>query len=69
LQELDCFWHLILNSFEHIAFEDIDWKHFDPDWLAKKAFLRKRGADLVFFPYTQTTSSTKIKGVIEKKLS
>lgn len=51
-----------------VQFSGSDYEH-DPDWLAKKAFLRKRGADLVFFPYTQTTSSTKIKGVIEKKLS
>lgn len=40
----------------------------DPEWLAKKAYLEKRGARLVFFPYTQTTSSTKIKELIEKKL-
>ena len=36
----------------------------DPDWLAKQAYLRKRGSDLVFFPYTQGTSSTKLKAVI-----
>lgn len=40
----------------------------DPAWLAKKAWLEKRGSEMVFFPYTQTTSSTKIKGMIEKKL-
>jgi len=40
----------------------------DPVLLAKKEYLKKRGADLVFFPYTQSTSSTKIKGLIEKKL-
>ncbi len=36
----------------------------DPEWLAKQSYLRKHGADLVFFPYTQSTSSTKLKAVI-----
>lgn len=40
----------------------------DPVWLAKKAFLQKQGSDMVFFPYTQSTSSTKIKALIEKEL-
>jgi cytidyltransferase-like protein len=40
----------------------------DPQWLAKQAFLRKHGSDMVFFPYTQSTSSTKLKAMIEKKL-
>lgn len=40
----------------------------DPVWLAKKTFLQKQGSDMVFFPYTQSTSSTKIKALIEKKL-
>lgn len=39
-----------------------------PGWLAKKEFLQKKGSDLVFFPYTQSTSSTKIKELIKKKL-
>ena len=40
----------------------------DPSWVAKKEFLNKQGADLVFFPYTKGTSSTKLKEVINKKL-
>ncbi len=38
------------------------------DWLSDKEFLERNGAEMVFFPYTQSTSSTKIKGLIEKKL-
>ncbi len=40
----------------------------NPIWLAKKAFLQKHGSDMVFFPYTKSTSSTQIKKLIEKKL-
>lgn len=36
----------------------------NPNWLAEKAFLEKNGAELVFFPYTESTSSTKLKKVI-----
>lgn len=36
----------------------------DPGWLARKVFLQQHGADMVFFPYTQTTSSTEIKNQI-----
>lgn len=39
----------------------------DPIWLAKKVFLQKHGSDMVFFPYTETTSSTEIKDVISGK--
>lgn len=33
----------------------------NPYWLAKKAFLQQYGSDLVFFPYTEGTSSTELK--------
>lgn len=40
----------------------------DPYWLADKEFLEENGAEMVFFPYTEQTSSTNIKALIEKKL-
>ena len=40
----------------------------DPAWLKKQEFLRKHGAELVFFPYTESTSSTKLKEMIGRKL-
>ena len=50
-----------------VQFSGSDYEN-DPIWLAKKVFLQKQGSDLVFFPYTQSTSSTKLKGLIEKGL-
>lgn len=40
----------------------------DPAWEEKREYLRKRGSDLVFFPYTQSTSSTRLKALIEQQL-
>lgn len=38
----------------------------DPGWLSSQVFLRQHGSDMVFFPYTETTSSTEIKGQINQ---
>lgn len=40
----------------------------NPDWLADKEFLEKHGSEMVFFPYTESTSSTKLKKLIEQKM-
>jgi cytidyltransferase-like protein len=40
----------------------------DPNWLAEREFLRKQGSELVFFPYTESTSSTRIKALIDRHL-
>ncbi len=39
----------------------------DPKWGAKKEFLQRHGADLVFFPYTEGISTTQLKDVINKQ--
>ena len=49
-----------------VQFSGSDYAN-DETWLAKREFLRKHGADMFFFPYTESTSSTKIKGQIERK--
>lgn len=50
-----------------VQFSGSDYEH-STTWLNKQAFLRSRGSEMVFFPYTESTSSTKIKGLIDKKL-
>ena len=37
----------------------------NPIWLEEKRLLMERGSDVIFVPYTKTTSSTKIKKAIE----
>ncbi len=50
-----------------VQFSGSDYEH-DSVWLAKKKFLEERGSTMVFFPYTESTSSTKLKKLIEQKL-
>ena len=57
-------WHLY--HFD-VQFSGSDYEH-DEYWLREKAFLEQHGATMVFFPYTQSTSSTKLKALIEKRL-
>lgn len=49
-----------------VQFSGSDYEN-NPDWIATKTYLRQRGADLVFFPYTEQTSSTKIKTQIQER--
>lgn len=51
-----------------VQFSGSDYEH-DPRWLAEKEFLEKNGATMVFFPYTQSTSSTKLKKAIEGRIN
>lgn len=48
-------------------FSGSDYRN-NPDWLADKEFLEKHGSEMVFFPYTESTSSSKLKQLIEKRL-
>ena len=50
-----------------VQFSGSDYE-YDPIWLAKKKFLEDRGATMVFFPYTQSTSSSKLKKLIERRM-
>lgn len=40
----------------------------NPDWQARKIFLQQHGSDMVFLPYTETTSSTEIKEQISRRI-
>lgn len=43
-----------------VQFSGSDYEN-DPIWLAQRAFLRRHGSDIIFFPYTLSVSSTQIK--------
>lgn len=48
-----------------VMFSGDDYKD-DAYWLGEREWLRSHGSDIVFFPYTQSTSSTKLKAAIEQ---
>lgn len=50
-----------------VQFSGSDYAN-DPSWEAEKQFLEEHGVDMVFFPYTESTSSSKIKALIDQKL-
>lgn len=50
-----------------VQFSGSDYEN-NPEWLETKKWLESHGSTMVFFPYTQQTSSTKIKALIEKGL-
>lgn len=51
-----------------VQFSGSDYEN-DPVWLSEKEFLEKNGSTMVFFPYTQSTSSTKLKKAINSKIN
>ena len=48
-----------------VQFSGSDYER-DAGWLEKQSYLRERGADLVFFPYTDSVSTTKLKEVLRE---
>lgn len=48
-----------------VQFSGSDYEN-NPTWLSQKTYLQQHGSDLVFFPYTQSTSSSKLKEKIGK---
>lgn len=50
-----------------VQFSGSDYEN-DPGWLEARQYLRDHGSEMLFFPYTLSTSSTKIKSLIEKGL-
>ncbi len=50
-----------------VQFSGSDYQD-DPVWQAEKEFLEAHGVDMVFFPYTESVSSSKLKALIDKSL-
>lgn len=51
-----------------VQFSGSDYEN-NPYWLSEKAFLEENGSTMVFFSYTQSTSSTKLKKAIESRIA
>lgn len=48
-----------------VMFVGDDWKG-KPNWVRYEAEMAERGVDVVYFPYTQGTSSTKLRDVLKR---
>lgn len=57
------------DKYHYGAFFSGDDYSGNPVWMEEKRLLNERGSDVIFFPYTQTTSSTKIKQAIQAQLN
>ena len=57
------------DKYHYDAFFSGDDYSGNPVWMEEKRLLNERGSDVIFFPYTQTTSSTKIKQAIQAQIN
>tara|TARA_B100000925_G_scaffold281940_1_gene254253 strand:+ start:482 stop:910 length:429 start_codon:yes stop_codon:yes gene_type:complete len=48
-----------------VLFVGDDWKG-DPKWIEYEQMLNKKNVDVIYFPYTKSTSSTKINQILDK---
>lgn len=48
-----------------VQFSGSDYES-DPTWLSQKTYLQQHGSDIVFFPYTKSVSSTRLKEKLKK---
>jgi len=48
-----------------VLFVGDDWKG-DPNWIKYEEMLNKKKVDVIYFPYTKSTSSTKINNILDK---
>lgn len=69
--EIPFFYRGTVEAFEkyhfNVQFSGSDYMN-NPGWAEMRKYLNDHGADMVFFPYTKQTSSTKLKALIDKEL-
>ena len=60
---------IILSCLYHfdVQFNGTDHMN-EPYWIEAREYLRERGSDMIFLPYTLNTNSTNLKALINEKL-
>lgn len=69
--KIPLYYNWTIEAFEKYHFDcqfsGSDYEHEDY-WMNARDYLRAHGSDMYFFPYTPQTSSTKLKGLIDRGL-
>lgn len=69
--KIPVYYNWTIEAFEKYHFDcqfsGSDYEHEDY-WMNARDYLRAHGSDMYFFPYTQQTSSTKLKALIDRGL-